>query len=398
MKTHKILFVDDDELILKGLSRVIDEYSAFWDTEYAKSGKQAIAMLQNSQFDAVITDMLMPVMDGLALLETVAETHPGVLRFVLSGNTNDIQAVKSASLVHQMFPKPSEMEFIFRIVEQACRLRDSLSDPKLVKVITSIKSLPSPPELYYQLVEELLTEEPNLRKVGEIVAKDTAMTAKMLQLVNSAFFGLADEINNPQRAVTLLGINTTKALLLSAHVFSEYGKKKSIPQTIKNLWNHSMMVSNIARKIALDFGLSVEEQENAQVAGILHDIGKLLQIKLPEFSKVLRFYSARLPLKIEYEYLSTSHAEMGAYLLGIWGIPDAIVEAVMYHHIPSKQLNTTKNALTAVHIANGLLNMHYFKELDKPEEHLDLLYLEQVIELTQLDEWIQYICEIIDKG
>jgi putative nucleotidyltransferase with HDIG domain len=396
MITHKILFVDDDALILRGLKRSLEEYSTFWEYDFAISAKEALLLLQKTSYDAVISDLLMPVMDGLKLLEIVREKHPEVMRFVLSGNTNDNQAIKSASLVHQMFPKPSSMENIFKCVEQACRLRDALSDPKLIRLITRIKTLPSPPAQYHKLIDELNSPEPDMKIVADIVSKDAAMTAKMLQLVNSAFFGLANEITNPKRAVALLGLNTTRALVLSAQIFSEYEKKKNVPHTIKNLWKHSMMVSNIARKIAIDLGFSIEEQENAQVGGILHDIGKLLQLKVPECANLLNFYSKHLPIKTEYEHLKTSHAEMGAYLLGVWGLPSSIIEAVMYHHFPSNQLNTNKNALTAVHIANSLTNMCVFKECDKAEEYLDMKYLNQVIDTNLLDSWIDYISDLMD--
>jgi putative nucleotidyltransferase with HDIG domain len=394
---HKILFVDDDELILRGLKRSLEEYSTFWEYDFALSGIDALQKLKTKSYDAIISDLLMPVMDGLKLLEIVNEEYPEVMRFVLSGNTNDAQALKSVSLVHQMFPKPCGMNQIFKSVEQACRLRDALADPKLIRVVTKIKTLPSPPAHYHKLVNELSEKEPNMKKVAEIVSKDSAMTAKILQLVNSAFFGLADEISSPQRAVALLGLNTTKALVLSAQIFSEYEKKKNVPLTIKNLWNHSMMVSNISRKIAIELGFTPAEQENAQVAGILHDIGKLLQLKVPEFANLLNFYSKRLPVETEYEHLSTSHAEMGAYLLGVWGLPNTIVEAVMYHHIPSKQLSTAQNALTAVHIANGLLQMCTYEDCKNLEDNLDLLYVEQVVDSMMLQGWIQYIADMLNK-
>ena len=397
MIRHKILFVDDDKLILSGLKRSLEEYSTFWDYDFALSGKEALELLKSANYDAIITDLLMPVMDGIKLLEIVSEKHPGVMRFVLSGNTNDTEAMKMASLVHQMYPKPCGMDQIFKSVEQACRLRDTLADPKLIRLITNIKTLPSPPIHYNKLVDELNNNEPNMKVVAEIVSKDSAMTAKMLQLVNSAFFGLGDEISNPQRAVALLGLNTTKALVLSAQIFSEYEKKKNVPLTIKNLWNHSMLVSNIARKIAIDLGINTADQENAQVAGLLHDIGKLLQLKVPKFANLLNFYSKRLPVSTEYEYLNTSHAEMGAYLLGIWGLPNTIVEVVMYHHIPSKQLSTTPNALTAVHLANGLLDMCSYNECKKMDEYLDLLYVEQVIDVGLLQGWMEYISDMLNK-
>lgn len=391
MTKHNILFVDDDPLILKGLSRSLDEYEDQWNVKFALSGNEALSKLGETEFDAVITDLLMPLMNGLALLEKVNETHPGVLRFVLSGNNSDFHAIQSVNLVHQMFPKPCEMDHIYQSVERACRLKDSLANPGLIQIITSIHNLPSKPALYDQLLVELQSTEPNMKSVGDIISQDAAMTAKVLQLVNSAFFGLSDKISNPQRAISLIGLNTTKALVLTSHVFSEYESRANVPVSIRNLWNHSMLVSNIARQIARELDLSKEDQENAQVAGILHDIGKLLELKIPKMASMMRFQTRRVLISTEYEILNTSHAEMGAYLLGIWGIPTNIVEAILYHHAPAKQLAKGCTIITALHIANGLLNMCEFETKTKYESNLDIKYLETVIDLNRLEDWTTYI-------
>jgi putative nucleotidyltransferase with HDIG domain len=398
MNKHKILFVDDDPLILKGLNRSLEEYTELWDVDFASSGKEAVEILSKTKVDAIITDMQMPVMNGLALLKTVSEVYPGVLRFVLSGNANDIQAIKSATLVHQMFPKPCEMESLFQSVERSCRLKDSLSEPGLIRIITGIRSLPSKPALYDKLIDELQSNEPNIKNIGDIVSKDAAMTAKVLQLVNSAFFGLPEKISNPQRAISLLGINTTKALVLTSHVFSEYENRANVPLSIKNLWNHSMMVSTVAKHIAADMDLPLADQENAQVAGILHDIGKMLELKIPKIARVLQFQTRRVYVKTEYEILGTSHAEMGAYLLGIWGLPTTIVETVMYHHFPSRQIVQKSDSITALHLANGLVNMCIFENKTVYESNLDMNYLKNVIDLQMLDGWTQYIKQTISDN
>jgi putative nucleotidyltransferase with HDIG domain len=397
MSKHTVLFVDDDPLILKGLRRSLDEYDDHWNVEFALSGNEALSKLAITTFDAVVTDLLMPLMSGLALLEKVQETHPGVLRFVLSGNTSDFHAIQSVNLVHQMFPKPCDMELIYQCVERACRLKDTLSEPGLISIITSIHNLPSKPALYDQLIDELQTSEPNMKSVGDIISQDAAMTAKVLQLVNSAFFGLSEKISNPQRAVSLIGLTTTKALVLTSHVFSEYENRSNVPVSIQNLWNHSMLVSNITRQIAMDLSLSKQEQENAQVAGLLHDIGKLLEYKIPKMASMMRFQTKRVLISTEYEILNTSHAEMGAYLLGIWGLPTQIVEAILYHHAPAKQLAKGCTIITALHIANGLINMCMFDEKNIYDSNLDMKYLSRVIELPLLDGWTVYIKGMMHK-
>jgi len=388
-RKHFILFVDDDPLILRGFQRSLDEDCDNWEVGFASSGKEALVKLSEHAFDAVVTDMHMPVMDGIQLLETVSHINPGVIRFVLSGNTSDAQILKSTHLVHQMIPKPCEMEKIYEIVERACRLRDMLSAPQLLQIITGIKTLPSVPRLYNQLLEQLQSETVSAQDVGNIIAQEAAMTAKILQLVNSAFFGLTDNISSPQKAVTILGLNTIKSLVLGIHVFSEYQGQRNLPVSVDVVWEHSLKVSNLTFLIARSLSLNGQEREDARVSGVLHDIGLLLGFQIPGFFRNVRFKkNGQSIIETEYNFLGTSHAEMGAYLLGIWGLPNSIVEAVTFHHMPGIQAATRPGLLTSLHIADGLLNMCQNEKTDSFAEYLDMPYLQKLGLVNRLDEWV----------
>lgn len=387
-KMHSILFVDDDPLVLRGYRRSLAEYDGVWDADFASSAQEALIKLKTHHFDAVITDMHMPVMDGLQLLEAVSQSMPQVMRFVLSGNANENQVLRSTPLVHQMIPKPSDMERIYTIVERSCRLGDILKDQQLHRIITGIKTLPSVPLLYNRLLQELQSENTSAASVGNIIAQDVAMTAKILHLVNSAFFGIGDHVTNPQRAVSLLGLNTVKALVLGIQVFSEYQGSAHLPISVDALWKHSLQVSNLAFKVARGLGLSSADQENARVSGILHDIGKLLLLKIPGFFQIVRpGKKGEIAVESEYQVLGTSHAEMGAYLLGIWGIPTQIVEAIMFHHRPNDQIFEQADLMAALHIANGLSSMTQHEKTINYISYLDLQYIQKAGLINRLDEW-----------
>jgi HD-like signal output (HDOD) protein len=398
-RRHRVLFVDDDPLILKGFRRSIDEYSDDWEVDFASSGQEALNKLAQTSFDAVVTDMHMPGMDGVQLLDAVNQKMPGIMRFVLSGNTSDTQILKSAHLVHQMIAKPSDMEKIYGIVERACRLRDMLSDPHLLHIITGIKTLPSVPILYNKLVKELQSEDTSTQVVGNIIAQDTAMTAKILQLVNSAFFGLSDNVSSPQRAVTILGLNTIKALVLGIQVFSEFQGRQSFPISVDTLWKHSMMVSSLASLIAKDINLSPQEREDIRVSGVLHDIGILLYFKIPDISSRIRFNDHGLiSVDSEYKALGTSHAEMGGYLLGIWGLPVPIVEAVTFHHKPWLQVSKKAGIVPILHVANQLLNMCQFEKNVNYPAYLNMNYLQTIGLVDCLDEWTSFTMDMIHQA
>jgi HD-like signal output (HDOD) protein len=397
-RKHQILFVDDDPFVLKGFRRSVADFEEAWQVDFALSGQEALNKLAQQAFDAVVTDMQMPGMDGLQLLETVSQNNPGVMRFVLSGNASEAKTLQSTYLVHQMIAKPCDMEQVYTIVERACRLRDMLSDPKLLNIITGIKSLPSVPLIYNQLLKALQSEDVSPQIVANIISQDAAMTAKILQLVNSAFFGLADNISQPQRAVTLLGLNTVKALVLGIKVFSEFQTTTPSPISIDALWKHSMVVSNLAFNISRSLKLSLLEQENARVAGVLHDVGRLLLFKIPGFFSQARFdKNGLITVESEYQILDTSHAEMGGYLLGLWGLPYPIVEAITFHHRPGPYTPEKPNLVSVLYIANALADMCQFEKEPVYAAYLDLNYVEKKGLSPHLDEWTAMTCELLNK-
>jgi len=214
------------------------------------------------------------------------------------------------------------------------------------------------------------------------------MTAKILQLVNSAFFGLSDKVSSPQKAVTILGLNTIKSLVLGIHVFSEYQGQRNLPVSVDVVWQHSLRVSSLTFLIARSLSLNGQEREDARVSGVLHDIGMLLGFQIPGFFQNVRFKkNGQSIIETEYSFLGTSHAEMGAYLLGIWGLPNAIVEAVTFHHMPGIQAATKPGLLTSLHVADGLLNMCQNEKNDNFAAYLDLPYLKKLGLVNRLDEW-----------
>ena len=397
-RKHSILFVDDDALILRGLRRTMDEFCENWEADFAGSGSEALGKMAERSYDAIVTDMHMPGMDGIQLLEAVNQSTPGVIRFVLSGNTSDAQILKSAHLVHQMIPKPCAMEKIYDIVERACCLRDMLSAPQLLRMITGIKTLPSVPKLYARLLEQLQSETVSSEAVGNIIAQDTAMTAKILQLVNSAFFGLSENISSPQKAATILGLNTIKSLVLSIQVFSGYQDANRLPVSVDVVWLHSLHVSRLAFSIARSLDLSSQECEDARVSGVLHDVGILLGLQIPDFFQSVRFHkNGHIVIESEYESLGTSHAEMGGYLLGIWGLPNSIVQAVAFHPLMGIPAAAQPDIVTTLHLANGLINMCELEADKLYTPYLNLPYLQKSGLIGYLDDWTLKARDVLQK-
>jgi len=386
-KIHHILFVTNDAVFEKKIMHSLENCFDVWEINFARTTSDALNMLSQKQFDAIITDINIAGMDGFQFLNIVSQMNPGVVRFAFSDNTASHQSIRSTNLVHQMIPR-SGTDSLFTIVERVCCLRDRLLDPQLRNIITSIKTLPSVPLLYNRLVRELDSDNASSQAIGEIISQDAAMTSKILQLVNSAFFGLPDNVSSPQRAVSLLGFNTIKALVLGIHIFAQYQGQSNRFITIEKMWKHSLAVSNLSFKIARNIGLTAQEQEDTRISGVLHDSGKLLFFNIPGFfQKVTPGKHGIMTLESEYNVLKTSHEEMGAYLLGMWGLPNVILEAVAFHHHPAKVISNKAEIVTALHIANGLISM-CDREMELIyEDYLDIPYLEKLGLTKKLDDW-----------
>ena len=372
---RRLLFVDDEPRILEGLRRMLRPQRHQWEMAFAPNGEAALAMMDATPFDVIVSDMRMPGMDGAALLSQVREKFPQVVRIVLSGHTELSTALRVVPVAHQFLAKPCDAEMLRVAVERACHLKALLHDDSIRRTVGALGDLPSLPRTYEALNEALEDPDSSLQAVAKIVEQDVGISAKVLQLVNSAFFGISRSITNVQNAVSYLGINTLRSLVLSVEIFQIFKPQRPIPGfSLEDLQRHARIAAHIAARLPVPKHLS----DVALVAGMLHDVGKLiLAWKLPEqFAKLLEMAAkdnGTLHKAEEREY-GFSHAEIGAYLLGLWGLPYSVVEAVALHHSPNRVPHQNFDAVSAVYIANLLAReLEGTGHQDPSEDELDLL-------------------------
>jgi HD-like signal output (HDOD) protein len=387
----RILFVDDDPDVLALLRDMVPDLSEDWVVGFAGGGEEALAVLQSAPFDVVVTDMVMPEMDGAALLEEVRRLYPGIVRVVLSAHAEDRQKLRSVDSAHQYLAKPFDPETLRGTIERACALRRLMGDARLKQVVSRMGSLPSLPSLYLRLQEACRNPDVSTRTVAEIVSKDAAMTAKILQMVNSAFFGLRRRVSSPMHAVQMLGTETVRALALSAHVFFGCDPLRLKLCSMDYQWSHSLAVSTLASEIAQLEGADEQMLDDVRVAGLLHDAGALVfASSLPgAYSEAVNQAKAqKQPLcEAEVERFGVSHAAVGAYLLGLWALPDSIVEAVAFHHAPRECLGRLFSPLTAVHVADALAHELHPSHVVGAPSQVDVAYLEELELAGRLELW-----------
>jgi putative nucleotidyltransferase with HDIG domain len=353
---NSVLFVDDEQRVLQGLERMLRPLRGEWAMTFVGGGAEALAAMEHQHFDVLVTDMRMPGMNGVELMQHVLDRHPEVIRIALSGHAERDAVVRAVRLAHQYLSKPCDAALLKEKLAQALRLRTVLASPTLQSILCGISGLRTVPALYVDLMAEIQAPNPSIARVAGVIANDPGMTAKVLQLINSAYFGLRAYVSDPERAVQLLGLDTIKALVLSVEVFSHFERSggKANPA---EMWQHSIRVARIAKQLARLMQLDDRSIHEAFTAGLLHDVGKMVLMEaLPDYEARLadawRESPDALPLEVERRAFSATHSEVACYLFGLWGLPYGIVEAIGWHHAPSESQAPGRRPLTALHVAN----------------------------------------------
>jgi HD-like signal output (HDOD) protein/CheY-like chemotaxis protein len=371
-----------------------------WEMAFAPGGEAALALMEASPFDVIVSDMRMPGMDGATLLWRVREAHPEVVRIVLSGHTELSTALRVVPVAHQFLDKPCDAEMLRVAIERACHLKALLSDESIRRTVTALGDLPSVPRTYEALTRALADPDASLQLVAKIIEQDVGISAKVLQLVNSAFFGLTHSMTSIQSAVSYLGINTLKNLVLSVEIFRAFKPQKDLPGfSLERLQHHAQLTAQIAARLPVPKHLA----DIALVAGMLHDVGKLIlawKISAHFESMLAEAQEANCPVhQVEERHNGFSHAEIGAYLLGLWGLPYTVVEAVALHHGPNRVPHQNFDAISVVYAANLLAHE---REKSSGGERADYVldnYQEEFARLGILDkipEWRALAAEVPD--
>jgi HD-like signal output (HDOD) protein/CheY-like chemotaxis protein len=348
---RKLLFVEEDASRRKVLESSLVSYSDRWEICFAASAKSAHSELEATSWDVVIADLVSQ--DGRSILADVRVSSPEAVRIGLVDRMQS--SVPHISYIHQFITRPIDPRELEVAVERSCKLKELLEGELISRTVGALGELPSAPSVYLKLVDKLNEPDASVDEVAEIVAGDIAISARLLQLANSAIFRTSREIATVKMAASYLGLSMVRNLVLASEVFRAFADAHPVMGfSVEGLQSHARLTAGIVAGMDLPKGV----QNSAAVAALLHDAGKLvLACKMPDrFSRLLsRASEKNQPLfRVEEELWGITHAEIGAYLLGLWGLPVGITEAVAYHHSPSRVPHYRFDAVAAVHIANLL--------------------------------------------
>jgi HD-like signal output (HDOD) protein len=357
---QRVLFVDDEAAILEALRAVLRPQRREWDMVFALGGPAGLQEIEGSKFDVVVTDMRMPIVDGAALLTRVKELQPHAVRLVLSGQTDAQTALKSVFTAHQFLAKPCDIEKLRNVVKRCCELNEVLAADELKSLCGDVSVLPAAPTTYLAMSKVLNDPNSGISDVARIVEREPTLCAKVLQVVNSAFFGLPRVVSSVSQAATYLGTLALRDLALAMETVAGLQKgKRPLPQASYTAFqSNALAVGLLGRRF---FAADRRKADDAFVAGMLRDMGHL----------VLATRAG------SHESASDQHAALSAYLLGLWGIPHSVLEAVAFHEHPERVEHDGLEVVDVVNLADALVSRLSPSPFQEPPD-LDAARLERL--------------------
>jgi putative nucleotidyltransferase with HDIG domain len=352
----KVLLVDDSIEVLTLAELTLREIRKDWVIETCSDPVVAKERLNQEMFDAVVSDFQMPQVNGSDLLKCVAETQPLCVRFLVSSSIEQGSSLEGTGIAHRFFAKPCNYSEVAAGVERAIALRERLRSATLRRLLTKMTKIPSPPDTFFGIQKLLEDGEFHVQALLKLLQQEMSVSAAVLKMANSSFFGARYKIDSLERAVNLLGAQTIKSLALGAELFSRIEPARAKQFKIAQLFAHSVRVASNAAAMAEQRKEDRAMRDLAYTAGLLHDIGKLIlvQVMPREYARVHERVGTEFPnlYQSEIKAFGVSHQEVGAYVLSLWNLPESIVEAVAYHHDPSFAPSRDISVLTYVVAAN----------------------------------------------
>lgn len=285
----------------------------------------------------------------LQFLGHLRDEYPRVIRIALSHTSNERTQMATTLNAHQTLTLPCDPTSLKRAVASAAALQRRFHYARLQKAVGGAHQLPSPPSIYLALNAALRSTQQGLHPVVEVIQGDPGLTARILQVVNSPALGVGRAVGNVTQAVGLLGVERIRCLVLALEMTRSFETQNNEAESLQQ---HGFAVADLAARIA-----GADRSSIAYTAGLLHDVGKLVMLtRMPKEYNTVTRSGTDSAYNLEMSVWGFSHAEMGAYLLGLWGLPLLLVETVANHHAPQRNASKRIDLATVIHVADALVH------------------------------------------
>ncbi|MBK9797090.1 MAG: HDOD domain-containing protein [Holophagaceae bacterium] len=333
----RILLVDGDEAFLQQIRRAFWKRHRAWEVLLAPSGALALELLARDPVDILITETQLPDMDGAELLRRVRELQPGTVRIALASDGVAEWAEREEGDLHRLFPKPLGADFLMGVVD-SLSIEDDETNVRAVRAfVGGLGRIPSLPSLYSELVALLQREDAGMADVARLIRRDLGMASQVLKLANSVHCASNRPVTEIGQAVAMLGVDSLRSLVLFRGIISSFDSPRPQGLDLEKLWFHSFEVATGVRQLAVLEGFT-QLADLAFSTGLLHDIGLVVLATEPagRYRAILeKAQTTRVPLAVlEHDTYGVDHAQVGAHLLNLWGLPPTFCRPVREHHAP----------------------------------------------------------------
>lgn len=308
-----VVFVDDDTGILGETERELYRLNVSWTLLCIREPEEALEVVRAQPVDVVVADLNLPRIDGSALLREVRRLRPDAVRIVLSAARDPTLVRRALTVAHGFLARPCAAADLVALIERGRGLAAILGDEALQRLAKDVGTLPPAPRCYFELSALLEDSEASVGSIAAVIRRDPALAAKVLQLSNSAFFSPGRPVADIEAAVTRLGTDNIRQVVLLSEVYGASGTDRATADA-------RQLTAAIASSLVPALGGATEQTELARIAALLGGIGALLLSRLGA--------GAAADTALE--------PALGAYLLTLWNLPAPIIEAVAWQHQPAR--------------------------------------------------------------
>lgn len=384
----RILCVDDEVEILRSLKRafILSDYEIF----VASSAEEAFIIMRDNEIDMIISDMRMPIVDGYKFLSQVKMLYPDIIRIMLSGYSDEKLIIKAVqeNIVKSYIFKPWENKLLLGTVEKIFKLQDDMKDKNIDKIVGKFHDIPTISRSY-KSIKESIEEDLDFDIIAELIERDSAITAKILRIANSAFYGI--NTADIKKAITYLGMNNIRDIVMSTSIFESFERDYKAKEIYKKIWKHSFLTNKIMGYIYREV-MKKAPSEIYMTAGLMHNIGVIPFLQKFEKEMMSIFedeYREKKLISLEEEKMGVNHRELGAYLLQWWGFPYPVVEATMYCTDIDNEYLENKEVIAVLDIAREYAweiveKKHIIRELERESMFLGIDLREIDIKVKEL--------------
>jgi HD-like signal output (HDOD) protein len=380
----RIMFVDDDPMVVRGIARNMAMMGTKISIIVRTNAEEALKTLEKELVDVIVTDLLMPEISGMALLEEVRSRYPTVLRFVLSGEARPEVMYQATRIAHQYLSKPCETAKLYKSIVDMLARMGTINNPEVAKTLSYLEGVPSRQASLAEFLRLLNDSSVPLEKIAACLQKDPGLCVRLLKVTNSPYFGHSGDVKSLDDAISLLGMDMILSMAATHKLFTVTPPSPASNLNLDVLWEHCVYVSYLVRHLGLKLKVPQAVLREAGTAALLHDIGKLvLAYAVPTgfAAASTRARADRMPgWQAEHYIFGNHHAEIGGCLLKLWGLPTTVVDVVSMHHTPNHSTEAHVGPVTLVHIADTLahagtddeaitfLDVSHLKAINLPED------------------------------